>query len=83
VIAAELWAQPVPHHAAAHAPSFTSHVIAAVSLASACHELSARRLCRFWASLRPPRSPGDLLQDAQKRAGAGGAPWLLLAAVPV
>ena len=65
-------------------PSFTSHVIAAVSLALPAMIISETSLSFLGLGLRPPAiSWGILLQDAQNVQVLAGAPWLLLAAVPV
>ena len=63
-------------------PSFTSHVIAAVSLALPAMIISETSLS--FLGLRPPAiSWGILLQDAQNVQVLAGAPWLLCAAIPV
>jgi peptide/nickel transport system permease protein len=65
-------------------PSFTSHVIAAVSLALPAMIISETSLSFLGLGMRPPAiSWGILLQDAQNVQVLAGAPWLLLAAVPV
>jgi peptide/nickel transport system permease protein len=65
-------------------PSFTSHVIAAVSLALPAMIISETSLSFLGLGLRPPAiSWGILLQDAQNVQVLAGAPWLLVAAVPV
>jgi peptide/nickel transport system permease protein len=65
-------------------PSFASHVIAAVSLALPAMIISETSLSFLGLGLRPPAiSWGILLQDAQNVQVLAGAPWLLLAAVPV
>jgi peptide/nickel transport system permease protein len=65
-------------------PSFTSHVIAATSLALPAMIISETSLSFLGLGLRPPAiSWGILLQDAQNVQVLTGAPWLLLAAVPV
>lgn len=65
-------------------PSFTSHVIAATSLALPVMIVSETSLSFLGLGLRPPAiSWGILLQDAQNVQVLAGAPWLLLAAVPV
>ncbi|MGE0223734.1 MAG: ABC transporter permease [Acetobacteraceae bacterium] len=65
-------------------PSFTSHVIAAVSLALPAMIISETSLSFLGLGLRPPAiSWGILLQDAQNVQVLAGAPWLLMAAVPV
>jgi peptide/nickel transport system permease protein len=65
-------------------PSFTSHIIAAVSLALPAMIISETSLSFLGLGLRPPAiSWGILLQDAQNIQTLAIAPWLLLAAVPV
>lgn len=65
-------------------PSFTSHVIAAVSLALPSMIISETSLSFLGLGLRPPAiSWGILLQDAQNVQVLAGAPWLLAAALPV
>jgi peptide/nickel transport system permease protein len=65
-------------------PSFASHVIAAVSLALPAMIVSETSLSFLGLGLRPPAiSWGILLQDAQNVQVLAGAPWLLIAAVPV
>lgn len=65
-------------------PSFASHVIAATSLALPAMIISETSLSFLGLGLRPPAvSWGILLQDAQNIQVLAGAPWLLLAAVPV
>ena len=65
-------------------PSFASHVIAAVSLALPAMIVSETSLSFLGLGLRPPAiSWGILLQDAQNIQVLAGAPWLLIAAVPV
>ncbi len=65
-------------------PSFTSHVIAAVSLALPAMIISETSLSFLGLGLRPPAiSWGILLQDAQNVQVLAGAPWLLCAAIPV
>jgi peptide/nickel transport system permease protein len=65
-------------------PSFTSHIIAAVSLALPAMIISETSLSFLGLGLRPPAiSWGILLQDAQSIQTLGIAPWLLLSAVPV
>jgi len=65
-------------------PSFTSHIIAAVSLALPAMIISETSLSFLGLGLRPPAiSWGILLQDAQNVQVLSGAPWLLAAAVPV
>ncbi len=65
-------------------PSFTSHIIAAVSLALPAMIISETSLSFLGLGLRPPAiSWGILLQDAQSIQTLAIAPWLLLSAVPV
>ena len=65
-------------------PSFTSHIIAAVSLALPTMIISETSLSFLGLGLRPPAiSWGILLQDAQNVQVLAGAPWLLAAAIPV
>ena len=65
-------------------PSFASHLIAATSLALPTMIVSETSLSFLGLGLRPPAiSWGILLQDAQNVQVLAGAPWLLLAAVPV
>jgi peptide/nickel transport system permease protein len=65
-------------------PSFTSHIIAAVTLALPAMIISETSLSFLGLGLRPPAiSWGILLQDAQNIQVLAGAPWLLAAAVPV
>ena len=65
-------------------PSFASHVIAATSLALPAMIISETSLSFLGLGLRAPAiSWGILLQDAQNVQVLAGAPWLLLAAVPV
>ena len=65
-------------------PSFASHVIAATSLALPAMIISETSLSFLGLGLRAPAiSWGILLQDAQNVQVLAGAPWLLIAAVPV
>jgi len=65
-------------------PSFTSHIIAAVSLALPAMIISETSLSFLGLGLRPPAiSWGILLQDAQNIQTLVIAPWLLASAVPV
>ncbi len=65
-------------------PSFTSHIIAATSLALPAMIISETSLSFLGLGLRPPAvSWGILLQDAQNIQVLSGAPWLLLPAIPV
>ncbi len=65
-------------------PSFTSHIIAAVSLALPAMIISETSLSFLGLGLRPPAiSWGILLQDAQNIQTLAIAPWLLISAVPV
>ncbi len=62
-------------------PSFTSHIIAAVSLALPAMIISETSLSFLGLGLRPPAiSWGILLQDAQNIQTLAIAPWLLLSA---
>ena len=65
-------------------PSFTSHIIAATSLALPAMIISETSLSFLGLGLRPPAiSWGILLQDAQSVQTLALAPWLLSSAVPV
>ena len=65
-------------------PSFTSHIIAAVSLALPAMIISETSLSFLGLGLRPPAiSWGILLQDAQNIQSLALAPWLLASAAPV
>lgn len=65
-------------------PSFTSHIIAATSLALPAMIISETSLSFLGLGLRPPAvSWGILLQDAQNIQVLAGAPWLLIPAIPV
>ena len=65
-------------------PSFTSHIIAAVSLALPAMIISETSLSFLGLGLRPPAiSWGILLQDAQNIQTLALAPWLLFSAIPV
>jgi peptide/nickel transport system permease protein len=65
-------------------PSFTSHIIAATSLALPAMIISETSLSFLGLGLRPPAvSWGILLQDAQNIQVLSGAPWLLIPAIPV
>jgi peptide/nickel transport system permease protein len=65
-------------------PSFTSHIIAATSLALPAMIISETSLSFLGLGLRPPAiSWGILLQDAQSIQTLALAPWLLASAVPV
>ena len=65
-------------------PSFTSHIIAAVSLALPAMIISETSLSFLGLGLRPPAiSWGILLQDAQNVQTLALAPWLLASAMPV
>lgn len=65
-------------------PSFTSHIIAAVSLALPAMIISETSLSFLGLGLRPPAiSWGILLQDAQNIQTLAIAPWLLISAAPV
>ena len=65
-------------------PSFTSHIIAAVSLALPFMIISETSLSFLGLGIRPPAiSWGVLLQEAQNVQTVALYPWLLLPAVPV
>ena len=65
-------------------PSFTSHIIAATTLALPVMIISETALSFLGLGLRPPAiSWGVLLQDAQNIQSVASAPWLLIPAVPV
>ncbi len=65
-------------------PSFTSHIIAATSLALPAMIISETSLSFLGLGLRPPAvSWGILLQDAQNIQVLAGASWLLIPAIPV
>ena len=65
-------------------PSFTSHIIATITLAIPAMILAETALSFLGLGLRPPVvSWGVLLQEAQNVRALATAPWLLLAAVPV
>jgi peptide/nickel transport system permease protein len=65
-------------------PSFTSHIIATVSLAVPAMILSETSLSFLGLGLRAPAvSWGVLLQDAQSVNVIATAPWLLLPGVSV
>ncbi|GAC1346927.1 MAG: ABC transporter permease [Myxococcales bacterium] len=65
-------------------PSFTSHIIAATSLALPAMIISETSLSFLGLGLRPPAiSWGILLQDAQSIQSLALAPWLLTSAIPV
>jgi peptide/nickel transport system permease protein len=65
-------------------PSFTSHIIAATTLALPAMIISETSLSFLGLGLRPPAiSLGVLLQDAQNVQAVAITPWLLLPAVPV
>jgi peptide/nickel transport system permease protein len=65
-------------------PSFTSHLIASVTLALPAMIISETALSFLGLGLRPPAiSWGILLQDAQNVQTLVLAPWLLVVAVPV
>jgi peptide/nickel transport system permease protein len=66
------------------APSFASHIIAAVTLAIPVMVLSETALSFLGIGLRPPVvSWGVLLQEAQNIRSVATAPWLLLPGVAV
>ena len=65
-------------------PSFTSHIIAATTLALPAMIISETALSFLGLGLRPPAiSWGVLLQDAQNIQTIAISPWLLTAAIPV
>jgi peptide/nickel transport system permease protein len=65
-------------------PSFTSHIIAATTLALPAMIISETSLSFLGLGLRPPAiSWGTLLQETQNIQVLSGAPWLLAAALPV
>jgi ABC-type dipeptide/oligopeptide/nickel transport system permease subunit len=65
-------------------PSFTSHIIAATTLALPAMIISETSLSFLGLGLRPPAiSWGVLLQDAQNVQAVALSPWLLTPAVPV
>ena len=65
-------------------PSFTSHIIASVTLSIPGMIIAETSLSFLGLGLRPPVvSWGVLLRDAQKVQTLANAPWLLIAAVPV
>lgn len=65
-------------------PSFSSHIIAAVTLALPAMILAETALSFLGLGLRAPAiSWGTLLQDAQDVAAIVVTPWILLPAIPV
>jgi peptide/nickel transport system permease protein len=65
-------------------PSFTSHIIAATTLAIPAMIISETSLSFLGLGLRPPAiSWGVLLQQAQNIQSLAISPWLLLPAIPV
>jgi peptide/nickel transport system permease protein len=65
-------------------PSFTSHIIAATTLALPAMIVSETALSFLGLGLRPPAiSWGVLLQQAQNVQTVALSPWLMLPAVPV
>ena len=65
-------------------PSFTSHIIAATTLALPAIIISETSLSFLGLGLRPPAiSWGVLLQQAQNVQAVALTPWLLIPAVPV
>ncbi len=65
-------------------PSFSSHIIAALTLAVPATILGETALSFLGLGLREPAiSWGVLLQDAQNVQAVSLSPWLLLAAVPL
>ena len=65
-------------------PSFTSHIIAATTLALPAMIIAETALSFLGLGLRPPAiSWGVLLKDAQNVQAVALSPWLLVAAFPV
>jgi peptide/nickel transport system permease protein len=65
-------------------PSFTSHIIAAITLAIPSMILAETALSFLGLGLQPPVvSWGVLLQEAQNVRAVSSAPWLLLPAIAV
>jgi peptide/nickel transport system permease protein len=65
-------------------PSFTSHIIAATTLALPAMIIAETSLSFLGLGLRPPAiSWGVLLKDAQNVQAVALSPWLLFAAIPV
>jgi peptide/nickel transport system permease protein len=65
-------------------PSFTSHIIAAMTLAIPAIIISETSLSFLGLGLRPPAiSWGVLLQDAQNVQALAISPWLLIPAIAV
>ena len=65
-------------------PSFTSHIIAAITLAIPSMILAETALSFLGLGLQPPVvSWGVLLQEAQNIRAVSSAPWLLLPAIAV
>lgn len=65
-------------------PSFTSHIIAAISLAIPQMVISETALSFLGLGLRPPAvSWGVMLKDAQNAQTVAVYPWLMIVAVPV
>lgn len=65
-------------------PSFTSHIIAATTLALPAMIISETSLSFLGLGLRPPAvSWGVLLQQAQNVQTVAISPWLMLPAIPV
>lgn len=65
-------------------PSFTSHIIAAMTLALPAMIISETSLSFLGLGLRPPAiSWGVLLQDAQNIQSLAISPWLLIPVIPV
>ena len=65
-------------------PSFTSHIIAATTLAIPAMIISETALSFLGLGLRPPAiSWGVLLQDAQNVQTLAISPWLMISAIPV
>jgi peptide/nickel transport system permease protein len=85
VVAAELIGCSRPRIIFKHlVPQFTSHIIAATTLALPTMILSETSLSFLGLGLRPPAiSWGVLLQEAQNIETLALSPWLLLPAIPV
>jgi peptide/nickel transport system permease protein len=85
VVAADLMGCSRPRIIFVHmVPSFTSHIIAATTLALPAMIISETSLSFLGLGLRPPAiSWGVLLQDAQNVQAVALTPWLLYPAVPV
>ena len=65
-------------------PSFTSHIVAAITLAIPGMVISETALSFLGLGLRPPAvSWGVMLKDAQNAQTVAVYPWLMIVAVPV